>query len=95
FDKNTAAADIAVKGAAAADENFTGGSDLVTYQVPVGNHSGPFTITAELLYTTVSHAFMQDLAQDASLPKVERFVKFYSEADKTPVTIAGVKGLTR
>ncbi|MCJ7603139.1 MAG: hypothetical protein MUO63_16780, partial [Desulfobulbaceae bacterium] len=46
FDKNTAAADIAVKGAAAADENFTGGSDLVTYQVPVGNHSGPFTITA-------------------------------------------------
>jgi hypothetical protein len=95
FDKNTAAADIAVKGAAAADENFTGGSDLVTYQVPVGNHSGPFTITAELLYTTVSHAFMQDLGQDASLPRVERFVKFYSEADKTPVTIAGVKGLTR
>jgi hypothetical protein len=95
FDKNTAAVDIAVKGAAAADENFTGGSDLVTYQAPVGNHSGPFTITAELLYTTVSHAFMQDLGQDASLPMVERFVKFYSAADKTPVTIAGVKGLTR
>ena len=95
FDKNTAAADIAVKGAAAADENFTGGSDLVTYQVPVGNHSGPFTITAELLYTSVSHPFMQDLGQDSSLPRVDRFVKFYSEADKTPVTIAGVKGLTK
>lgn len=95
FDKHTAGADIAVKGAAAADENFTGGSDLVTYQVPVGDQSGPFTITAELLYTSVSHAFMQDLAQDASLPKVGRFVKFYGDTDKTPVTIAGVKGLTK
>ena len=95
FDKKTAAADIAVRGAAAADENFTGGSDLVTYRIPVGNQSGPFTITAELLYTPVSHSFMQDLTQDASLPRVDRFVKLYSEADKTPVTIAGVKGITR
>lgn len=95
FDKNTAAADIAVKGAAATDENFTGGADLVTYRIPVGDQRGPFTITAELLYTSVSHAFAQDLTQDASLPKVGRFIKLYSEADKTPVTIAGVKGITR
>jgi hypothetical protein len=95
FDKNTAAADIAVRGAAETDGNFTGGADLVTYQVPVGTHSGPFTITAELLYTTVSHAFMQDLDQDAALPRVGRFVNYYQEADKTPVTIAGVKGSTK
>jgi hypothetical protein len=38
---------------------------------------------------------MQDLGQDSSLPRVDRFVKFYSEADKTPVTIASVKGLTK
>ncbi|MFZ5770638.1 MAG: hypothetical protein ACOY4W_04355 [Thermodesulfobacteriota bacterium] len=95
FDKNTATADIAVKGAAATDGNFTGGTDLVTYMIPVGSHSGPFTITAELLYTTVSLAFARDLDQDASLPRVGRFVTYYQEADKTPVTIAGVKGITR
>ncbi|MBU0968508.1 MAG: hypothetical protein KKA54_19250 [Proteobacteria bacterium] len=95
FDKNTAIADIAVKGAATTDENFTGGSDLVTYQVPVGNNGGPFTITAELLYTSVSHAFAQDLGQDNSLPRVGRFMGYYSTADKTPVTIAGVKAVTK
>ena len=95
FDKQTAALDIAVRGEAAADGNFIGGSDLVTYQIPIGGHSGPFTITAELLYATISSSFMQDLDRDATLPLVGRFVRYYDRADKTPVTMAAVTGRLR
>jgi hypothetical protein len=95
FDKLTAATDIGVKGEAATDNNFTGGSDLVTYQVPIASHSGPFKVTAELLYTTVSRSFMQDLGQDGSLTEVKRFVQFYDDADKTPVTVGAATGVIR
>ena len=95
FDKKTAAPDILVRGEAAADGNFIGGSDLVTYQIPIGGHTGPFTITAELLYATISYSFMQDLDRDAALPLVGRFVRYYDKADKTPVTMAAVTGQLR
>lgn len=91
FDKKTASADIAVRGAAMADSNFTGGSDQVTYMVPVGDAGGPFTITARLLYTTVSRNFMDDLGKDIHLPEVQRMVGYYDETDKTPVTVAAVR----
>lgn len=95
FDKLTAPVDIAVKGEAATDGNFIGGSDLVTYQVPIGGHPGPFRVTAELLYTTLSRSFMQDLGRDGSLAEVKRFVKFYDDADKTPVTVVAATGVIR
>jgi hypothetical protein len=95
FDKRTAAPDIAVRGEAAADPNFIGGSDQVTYEIPLGGYNGPFTITAELLYATISHSFMQDLGRDAALPLVDRFVRYYDEADKTPVTVAAATGRLR
>jgi hypothetical protein len=88
FDKATAGADIAVHGRAAADADFTGGSDLVRYRVPLAGAAGPFTVRAELLYTPVSFGFVEDLRRDAALPLVGRFLRYYREADKTPVTIA-------
>jgi len=46
FDKSSASEAIAVWGQAIGDENFTGGSDQVRYQVDLQGHSGPFTVTA-------------------------------------------------
>lgn len=95
FDKESAPADIAVHGGAAADDNFTGGSDTITYAVTVGEHSGPLTIRAALLYTPISYAFMQDLENDAGLPLVARFARYFAKADKTPVTVAAAQTVAR
>lgn len=95
FDKKTASKDIAVYGNAATDSNFAGGIDKITYAIPVGNQSGPFTITARLLYSPLSYAFMQDLNHDSSLAKVSRFVSYYDKTDKTPVTVAALQELVK
>lgn len=91
FDKSTAGAEIGVYGGAKGDENFVGGADQVTYRVELGNHAGPFKVGVALLYNTVSYNFMQDLRQDAELPLVRRFERYYSGADKTPVTVAVIQ----
>ncbi|MCB2184642.1 MAG: hypothetical protein KQH63_21675 [Desulfobulbaceae bacterium] len=90
FNKETAHKDIAVQGQALLDKNFIGGSDQVTYSIALHSRKGPFKVTASLHYTPVSHAFMKDLRKDDSLDKVNQFVGFYDEADKTPVTVAAV-----
>lgn len=91
FDKGTAAADIAVYGTAAADVDFVGGSDRVSYRMKKNGSSGPFTLRAELLYSPVSFNFMRDLNRDETLPLVRRFGGYYEKADKTPVAIAAVQ----
>ncbi|MFH1215584.1 MAG: multiheme c-type cytochrome [Pseudomonadota bacterium] len=93
FDKKTADKDIAVQGKAGVDPDFIGGSDQVTYSVALSDRKGPYTVTAELLYSTVSHAFMQDLGKDTAAMEVGRFVGYYNQADKTPVGIAAVRGM--
>jgi hypothetical protein len=95
FNKNTAGAEIGVYGDAKKDGNFVGGTDQVTYKVALGNHPGPFRVGVALLYNTISFNFMQDLRQDAELPLVRRFERYYSAADKTPVTVAAVQAEVR
>jgi hypothetical protein len=95
FDKNTAGAEIAVYGGAERDGNFVGGVDQIIYKVALGNHTGPFRVGVALLYNTVSYNFMRDLRQDTELPLVRRFERYYSEADKTPVTVAAIQAEVR
>jgi hypothetical protein len=95
FDKGVASADIAVYGLAAQDESFVGGGDRITYEVPVPKGSGPYMFTAELLYTSVSYNFMQDLKADAGLPLVARFAGYYDKADKSPVIVAALQAEVR
>ena len=52
--------------------------------------SGPFTVTVELLYQSISSSFMQDLSAD-STKLVDRFIGFYNDADRSPVVIAMVE----
>lgn len=89
-DKAKLPADIAVYGEAAADANFVGGGDLVTYQVDVKGATGPFTFSAELLYEPLSYQFVQDLLRDKT-PLTERFGGYYAASDKTPLRVAAIE----
>ena len=92
FDKATADADIAVYGGAGADENFVGGSDQVTYMIDLPIGTVPYMVTAELLYSSVSYRFMQDLRRDSD-PVIDRFAGYFDEADRTPVVVDSVAEL--
>lgn len=91
FDKAVVPADIGVYGRALSDEDFIGGSDNVTYRIGTANHQGPFIITARLLFTAVSNAFVMDLAKDQDLPEVKRFMFLYNKAEKTPQEVAAIR----
>jgi hypothetical protein len=94
FDKGTADQDFAVHGKAAQDDNFTGAGDQVTYQIGMQGATGPFMVTAELLYQSISHGFVVDLRHDKD-PLVDRFGRYYDEADKMPMVIASVQEMVR
>jgi hypothetical protein len=76
FDKHTADAFVAVVGSARTDDDFTGGSDRVEYAIDVGDHAGPLTIEAELLYQPIAYRWARNLSgYDAVEP--QRFVRYY------------------
>lgn len=87
FDKATASGDIAVYGQAANDVNFIGGSDQVTYEIDTAGRNGPFTVTAELLYQSLSYRFAVE-AREVDAPLSNQFGDLYDAADKTPTVIA-------
>jgi hypothetical protein len=89
-DKAKLPADIAVYGQAAGDANFVGGGDLLTYQVDVKGATGPFTVSATLLYEPLSYQFVQDLLRDKT-PLTERFGGYYGATDKTPLRVAAIE----
>ena len=95
FDKNKADAAIAVYGDARQDQNFIGGSDEVVYQVKLDKANGPYSVKAELYYSSISAAFMQDLAADDRVALVKRFVGMYNRADKLPVLVAAAQVITQ
>ncbi len=86
FDKATASADIAVVGAAATDPDFVGGADAVVYEIDVSGRPGPFTVRAELLYQSLMLGFVQDLRR-SSTPEIERFSRYFEQADRLPTLI--------
>jgi hypothetical protein len=91
FDKTTAPPQIAVHGEAAADANFFGGSDRVTYQIAVGQAAGPFTVEVELMYQTLSFRWADNLRQyddPAKAPEIRRFLKYYAAVPNQPEQIA-------
>jgi hypothetical protein len=95
FDKTAVPQDIAVFGMALSDEDFIGGSDRVTYRIDTSGFRGPYTMTARLLFTTVSYPFVKDLAKDEELPEVKRFLNMYQKADKTAQEIAAIQATVR
>jgi hypothetical protein len=94
FDKATAGDDFAVRGDAASDANLQGGGDQVTYQVSTQGKSGPFEVTAEVLYESISYRFAQDLARDDT-DLVKQYMAMHDAADQTPVVLASVQQMVK
>lgn len=90
FEKAGASEDIAVRGRASEDPDFTGGGDGVTYAVRLPDPAAEVEISVQLLYQPVSYQFVQDLFLDQD-PVIERFAEYWEAADKTPVVIAEVE----
>ncbi len=87
FDKSNANPYIAVLGKAAEDDDFIGGQDTVTYQIPAASASGPFTIEVELLYQSVSYRWAQDvLAYDTE--QTQTFSRYYDAVENAPIIVA-------
>jgi len=82
--------DIAVYGEAADDPNFVGGGDTVSYQFDVKGATGPFTVSAELLYEPLSYRFIQDLLSDRT-PQTQRFEGYYGQADRAALVAAAIE----
>jgi hypothetical protein len=87
FDKKTAPQDIAVRGPALDDENFSGGLDKITYRVAVKESRKPLTVSAELLYQAVGYPFLLDFKQD-KIPSVQRFLKFVEVENMAPAVVS-------
>jgi hypothetical protein len=88
FNKETASEDIKPKGEAEEDENFIGGSDTVLYRINTKGFKGPFTITVELRYQSVSYSFFKDLIKDADKSQyIKRFQNLYNKKSNTGIVI--------
>ena len=85
FDKRTAEPDVAVHGSALDDPDFTAATDRVRYSAGVGNATGPFSITAELLYQPIGFRWANNLKRyDA--PEPRRFTSFYDSMAQASTT---------
>ncbi|MBF0171777.1 MAG: hypothetical protein HQK87_11960, partial [Nitrospinae bacterium] len=87
FDKRTAPAAAQVVGGALADDDFTGGSDRVTYRLAVAG-AAPYTIRVALNYQTLSQPFARDLAVDAADPVVAQGVSSIAGGGSRTETLA-------
>jgi hypothetical protein len=79
FDKKTAPPDIAVHGKAAGDPDFTAGSSTTHYAVSTAGATGPFHISAELVYQPIGYRWAHNLASYKA-KEPQQFVRYYEQA---------------
>ena len=78
FDKQSASADIAVRGKAAEDPDFAAGSSMTHYKIAASG-AGPFHIAAELLYQPIGYRWAHNLAPYQAA-ETQRFAHYYEDA---------------
>ncbi len=96
FDKVSARADVAVRGHAAADPDFTADGDDVRYRIPIQGDVRAATVSVRLLFQTIGYRWAQNLrAYDAR--ETDRFVGYYEAhaADSAVVLATAETHLTR
>jgi hypothetical protein len=86
FDKQTAVEDIAVRGHAREDDDFTGATDRIRYSVALKQSAGPYTLQAELLYQPIGYRWAQNLRQFEA-NETKRFVSFYESMAEASATL--------
>jgi len=80
FDKATAAADVAIHGAAATDANFVAGGDSVRYRLDLGAAPrGELRVVAELLYQTIGYRWATNL-RSYEADETQRFARYYADS---------------
>jgi hypothetical protein len=87
FDKEMAFEDIAVRGQAMEDADFSGGGDRVPYAVELGSAERPFVVTVELLYQSVSYRWAENLRRHQA-SETTRFLDYYEAVPNLPVVVA-------
>ena len=86
FDKARADADIAVRGGAADDADFTGGGDRILYSVDLGGARGPFKVEAELWYQPLGYRWAHNLEQQDTA-EAKRFLPYYNAVSKRSAAV--------
>ena len=90
FDKRSVPNDVAVKGAAAEDDDFNLGSDTVSYRIDIGD-SKRVSISAELIYQSLSYGHLQDLFEDSEKStEIASFKTMFEKARIRGETIASL-----
>jgi hypothetical protein len=86
FDKAAAGPDIAVRGRAFDDDDFSGDGDRVSYVVDLADARGPLTVSVALRYQPIAYRWAQNLRRyDAVEPR--RFVRFYDAMASSSSTV--------
>lgn len=86
LDKESAIAQIRVRGEAAEDLNFIGAGDAVRYSVNVGQAPSPYTVTIELLYQSIGYAWIESL-RGLDAIEIERFLRYVDETPNIPAVV--------
>ena len=87
FDKTKASEDIAVRGQAAFDPDFSAGGDTVRYLIDVGSAKGPFKVTVELQYQSIGYRWAQNLSKYNAAETIQ-FLSYYARVPNVPATVA-------
>jgi hypothetical protein len=96
FDKRSAEPDIAVHGGALDDPDFVAAGDRVRYSVPLAGASGPFKVTAELLYQPIGYRWANNLKAYNKASEPLRFTTYYDEmASGSATALARATAATR
>jgi hypothetical protein len=94
FNKTTADEDVAVHGKAAADEDFVGGRDRISYTVDVSQAEGPFIVDVELMYQPIGYRWAHNLG-DHQAEEIDRFISDFEQmADRSAIVLASAKAAT-
>ena len=85
FEKTTAEDFVAVRGSAAGDQDFVGGSDRIVYEIGVDGE-GPFSIEAELWYQPIGYRWAHNLG-DQQADEITRFIGYYEEFSQVSAVV--------
>ncbi len=87
FDKQIADKDIAVRGRAASDANFTGAGDNVRYSILLGKATGPFHVKAELWYQPIGYRWANNLKPYGQAEEPRRFNTYFDSMDTNSAVV--------
>ncbi|HEU4994571.1 MAG TPA: hypothetical protein VFT29_07110 [Gemmatimonadaceae bacterium] len=95
FDKNTAPAEIAVRGAARTDTSFVAARDRVRYSMDIGDAPRPLTVDVRLWYQPIGFRWAQNLVPYDAF-ETRRFVSYFNAmAESSALVLASATATLR